>query len=40
MYSIEISSSQFKGLPIVKQHRMINELLEEDIKKMHGIQVL
>ncbi|CAG8576107.1 2119_t:CDS:2, partial [Dentiscutata heterogama] len=37
MYAIEISSLQFNGLPIIKQHRMINELLEDDIKKMHGI---
>ncbi|RHZ67007.1 hypothetical protein Glove_303g102 [Diversispora epigaea] len=39
MYSIEISSNQFKGLPIIKQHRMVNELLQEDIKKMHGLQL-
>ncbi|CAG8834283.1 8938_t:CDS:1, partial [Racocetra persica] len=37
MYAIEISSSVFKGLPMIKQHRMVNELLEDDIKKMHGI---
>ncbi|CAG8627600.1 24534_t:CDS:2, partial [Dentiscutata erythropus] len=37
MYAIEISSLQFNGLPIIKQHRMVNELLEDDIKKMHGI---
>ena len=39
MYSIEIASKAFEGLPIVKQHRMINEYLAEDIRKMHGIQV-
>ncbi|CAG8473441.1 8890_t:CDS:2 [Racocetra fulgida] len=39
MYAIEISSSVFKGLPMIKQHRMVNELLEDDIKKMHGIRV-
>ncbi|CAG8690792.1 4578_t:CDS:2, partial [Cetraspora pellucida] len=37
MYAIEISSSVFKDLPMIKQHRMVNELLQDDIKKMHGI---
>ncbi|CAG8468351.1 1470_t:CDS:2 [Paraglomus occultum] len=39
MYSIDIASKAFEGLPIVKQHRMINEYLAEDIRKMHGIQL-
>ncbi|RIB17370.1 bola protein [Gigaspora rosea] len=40
MYAIEISSSQFNGLSMIKQHRMVNELLEDDIKKMHGIRLI
>ncbi|CAG8573053.1 17060_t:CDS:2 [Acaulospora colombiana] len=39
MYSIEISSERFKGLPMINQHRMVNELLHEEIKNMHGIQL-
>ncbi|KAG2175986.1 hypothetical protein INT44_000465 [Umbelopsis vinacea] len=39
MYAIDIASEQFKGLSIVKQHRKINEILKEEIKGMHGLQV-
>jgi BolA-like protein 3 len=40
MYAIEISSKAFKGLSVVKQHRLVNDLLQDDIKKMHGIRVI
>ncbi|RIA94707.1 bola protein, partial [Glomus cerebriforme] len=39
MYAIEISSEAFKGLSVIKQHRLVNDLLQDDIKKMHGIRV-
>jgi hypothetical protein len=39
MYAIDIASDQFKGLSIVKQHRKINEILKDEIKGMHGLQV-
>ena len=39
MYSVEVASPLFKGLPLVKQHRMVQDLLKEDIKSMHGIQI-
>lgn len=39
MYAIDIASDQFKGLSVVKQHRKINEILKEEIKEMHGLQV-
>ncbi|KAJ2960838.1 hypothetical protein NQZ79_g3844 [Umbelopsis isabellina] len=39
MYAIDIASSQFKGLSVVKQHRKINEILKEEIKGMHGLQL-
>ncbi|TPX69595.1 hypothetical protein SpCBS45565_g02312 [Spizellomyces sp. 'palustris'] len=39
MYSIQIASPLFKGQSLVKQHRMVTELLSEDIKGMHGIQI-
>ena len=39
MYAIEIASKDFDGLPTVKQHRLVNEFLKEDIKKMHGLQL-
>lgn len=40
MYAIEISSNAFKGLSVIKQHRLVNDLLQDDIKKMHGIRVI
>lgn len=39
MYAIDISSKTFEGTSIVKQHRMVNEILKEEIKGMHGLQV-
>ena len=39
MYAIDIASDEFKGMTVVKQHRTINEILKEEIKGMHGLQV-
>ncbi len=39
MYAVEIASAKFKGVPLVKQHRMVTECLKEDIKDFHGIQI-
>jgi len=38
-FSIAITHPSFKGLMTIKQHRMVNEVLKDDIKEMHGIQV-
>ncbi|RUP46537.1 bola protein, partial [Jimgerdemannia flammicorona] len=38
MYAIDITSDAFQGVPMVKQHRIVNEILKEEIKEMHGIQ--
>jgi stress-induced morphogen len=38
-YAIEISSPAFKGLSMIKQHKLVNECLKEDIKGIHGLQV-
>lgn len=38
-YAISISHSSFQGLSTIKQHRVVNELLKEEIKGMHGLQV-
>mmetsp|Transcript_16500 Transcript_16500/g.51660 ORF Transcript_16500/g.51660 Transcript_16500/m.51660 type:complete len:98 (+) Transcript_16500:46-339(+) len=37
MYRIYVESPKFKGVPTVKQHRMVNEILKEEIKEMHGL---
>lgn len=38
-YAIKIKSEAFKGLPMVKQHRMVNDALKEEIQGIHGLQV-
>lgn len=38
-YAISIEHSSFKGLSTIKQHRLVNGLLSEEIKGMHGLQV-
>lgn len=39
MYAVAITADKFKGLPVIKQHRLVNEVLGEDIKSWHGIQL-
>jgi len=39
MYAVAITAAKFKGLPVIKQHRLVNEILGEDIKSWHGIQL-
>ncbi|KAI7904698.1 bola protein [Cokeromyces recurvatus] len=39
MYAIDIASKKFEGTTIVKQHRMVNDILKEEIKEMHGLQL-
>ena len=38
-YSITIASEQFKGLSLVKQQRLVNQTLKEEIQGIHGLQV-
>ncbi|EJF63025.1 bola-like protein [Dichomitus squalens LYAD-421 SS1] len=37
-YNIIIASEEFKGLPLVKQQRLVNQTLKEEIKGIHGLQ--
>ncbi|KAK3825915.1 MAG: bola protein [Benniella sp.] len=39
MYQVEVVSPLFKDLSMVKQHRLVNETLKEEIKGMHGIRL-
>lgn len=39
MYAITIASSRFKGLPMVRQHKLVNEVLKDEIKAWHGLQL-
>ncbi|WPK23938.1 hypothetical protein PUMCH_001188 [Australozyma saopauloensis] len=39
MFAISVESEAFKGLPMVKQHRLVNDALKEEIAKWHGLQL-
>ncbi|KAI8897932.1 bola protein [Globomyces pollinis-pini] len=39
MYKVSIASPKFAGVPLLKQHRMVSEILKDEIKGMHGIQI-
>ncbi|EME84154.1 uncharacterized protein MYCFIDRAFT_210798 [Pseudocercospora fijiensis CIRAD86] len=39
MYALDIVSEKFTGLPVIKQHRLVNQVLGEEIKKWHGVQL-
>ncbi|BGP24854.1 hypothetical protein JCM10295v2_003774 [Rhodotorula toruloides] len=38
-YAISVEHESFKGLSMIKQHRIVNELLKDNIKGMHGLQL-
>lgn len=39
MFAILVESEKFKGIPMIKQHRLVNELLKDEIKQWHGLQL-
>ena len=41
MYALEIESSKFKGQSLVKQQRMVNDVLKEEMEKnnWHGVRI-
>jgi len=38
-YAITIASRAFNGLPIVKQHRLVTDVLKQEIEGIHGLQI-
>ena len=38
-YAISISSRAFEGLSMIKQHRLVNDALKQEIQGIHGLQV-
>ncbi|KAL0580786.1 hypothetical protein V5O48_001251 [Marasmius crinis-equi] len=38
-YAITIASEAFKGLTMVKQHRLVTETLKKEIDGIHGLQI-
>lgn len=39
MFAIQVELQQFKGVPMIKQHRLVNEALKDEIAKWHGLQL-
>lgn len=39
MYGIEVVSERFRGLSMLRQQRLVNEVLGEEIKGWHGLQL-
>ncbi|PBP18858.1 BolA-like protein [Diplocarpon rosae] len=39
MYGIDVVSERFRGLGMLKQQRLVNEVLAEEIKGWHGVQL-
>ena len=39
MYAIEIESPKFKGLTVIKQHKLVNQVLKAEIAQWHGVQL-
>lgn len=39
MYGIEISSEKFRGVNMLKQQRMVNAVLSNEMKNWHGVQL-
>ncbi|KAF2497328.1 bola-like protein, partial [Lophium mytilinum] len=39
MYALDIESARFKGLTVIKQHKLVNQVLADEIKSWHGVQL-
>jgi len=39
MFDVHIQSPAFVGLPLIKQHMLVNKALKAEIKDMHGIRI-
>lgn len=37
MFNISIETEEFKGLSVMKQHKMIYDILKEQIQSIHGL---
>jgi len=38
-FSIKIKSADFNGKSMIMQHRMINEVLKDELKEIHALQI-
>ncbi|ORX52565.1 bola-like protein [Piromyces finnis] len=40
LYMVDVTSTKFDGLRMVKQHRIVMDILEEEMKTWHGIHIV
>jgi stress-induced morphogen len=38
-FRIEVASTKFNDLPLVKQHRLVNSILKAEVGQIHGLTV-
>ncbi|KAJ7688431.1 bola-like protein [Mycena rosella] len=38
-FAINITSEAFKGLTMVKQHKLVTQTIKEEIEEIHGLQI-
>ena len=39
MFEVYVEAPDFKGMRVVKQHQLVNQALESQIKEMHGLRI-
>jgi len=39
MYEVYVQASEFSGLKMVQQHKLVTEALKDEIKAMHGVRI-
>ncbi|KAI9762938.1 MAG: hypothetical protein M4579_000001 [Chaenotheca gracillima] len=39
MFAIDVASTKFEGMTMIKQHRLVNEILRSEIGGWHGLQL-
>lgn len=37
MFNVSVETAEFKGLSIMKQHRIVYETLKDEMSKLHGL---
>ncbi len=37
MFRVKVTSSAFSGVPLLAQHRMVYDILSEEMKSMHAL---
>jgi len=38
-YEVIVHASSFQGMPTIKQHRLVQEAIKDDIKKWHAVSI-